>query len=130
MPLLFYGSLEGKRALYSKELKPIETSVFDIYEVKHLSPYRLAADVGNLWWFPDRNHTAISWNECRIDLTQPRGITANETKEFREQTIFIPGLLGHLEAIEIMRTQFPDYLVPGAIVFRFHNEGAPYLYHD
>jgi hypothetical protein len=74
MPLLFYGRLnDGKRRLYSPDLRPIESSVFDNYMVKHLA---------------------------------------------------------HMEALEIMRTSFPDYLVPGAIVFRFNNQDGAYRYHD
>jgi hypothetical protein len=131
MPLLFYGRLsDGKRRLYSKDLLPIESSVFDNYKVRHLSPYHQRSDLANLWWFEDRKHTAVSWNECRIDITQHRGIVANETREFREQTIFIPQLVDHVEALEIMRTMFPDYLVPSAIVFRFNNQDRAYLYHD
>lgn len=131
MPLIFYGRLgDGKRRLYSKDLAPIETSVFDSYKVKHLSPYQQHSDLANLWWFEDRNHTAVSWNECRIDITQHRGIIANETRDFKEQTIFIPQLIDHMQALEIMRTEFPDYLVPGAIVFRFNNQDGAYLYHD
>lgn len=132
MPLLFYGRLEhgDARALYSKDLKPIESSVFDSYKVKHLSPYHPRSDLANLWWFEDRKHTAVSWNECRIDIRQHRGITANETTKFKEQTIFMPGLIEHAEALEIIRTEFPDYLVPGAIVFRFNNQDGAYLYHD
>lgn len=131
MPLLFYGWLnDGKRRLYSKDLAPIETSVFDSYKVKHLSPYQRQSDLANLWWFEDRNHTAVSWSECRIDITQPRGILSNETQDFKEQTIFIPQLIGHMEALEIMRTEFPDYLMPGALVFRFNNQDGAYRYHD
>jgi hypothetical protein len=84
MPLLFYGRLnDGKRRLYSPDLRPIESSVFDNYMVKHLAPYHQRSDLANLWWFEDRNHTAVSWNECRIDITQHRGIIANETRDFK-----------------------------------------------
>lgn len=132
MPLIFYGRLEHgePRQLYSKDLRPIESSVFDNYKVKHLAPYRPLPDLANLWWFEDRNHTAVSWNECRIDITQHRGILANETTRLKEQTIFIPQLIGQMEALEIMRTEFPDHLVPGAIVFRFNNQDGAYRYHD
>lgn len=132
MPLLFYGRLiDGeKHGLYSKDLRPLEGSVFDNYKVNHLAPYHQRSDLANLWWFEDRNHTAVSWNECRKDITQPRGILSNETQNFKEQTIFIPQLIGHMEALEIMRTEFPDYLVPGAIVFRFNNQDVVYRYHD
>lgn len=132
MPLLFYGRLEhgGKRRLYSKDLAPIESSVFDNYKVKHLAPYPERTDLANLWHMVDRNHTAVSWGECRLDLTQHRGIIANETRDLIEQTIFIPKFVEWMEALEIMRTEFPDYLVPGAIVFRFNNQDGAYLYHD
>lgn len=132
MPLLFYGRLEHgqPRELYSKDLRPIESSVFDNYRVKHLAPYHQRSDLANLWWFEDRNHTAVSWNECRIDITKHRGILANETTKFKEQTIFIPQLIGWMEALEIMRSEFPDHLVPGAIVFRFNNQDGAYRYHD
>jgi hypothetical protein len=44
MPLLFYGRLnDGKRRLYSPDLRPIESSVFDNYMVKHLAPYEVRA---------------------------------------------------------------------------------------
>jgi hypothetical protein len=72
----------------------------------------------------------VSWNECRIDIRLHRGVVANETIKFKEQTVFIPQLIGHMEALEIMRTEFPDYLVPGAIVFRFNNQDGAYRYHD
>lgn len=131
MPLLFYGRLnDGKRRLYSKDLKPLESSVFDGFKVKHLSPYQNQPDLANLWWFQDRNHTAVSWNECRIDITKHRGIFANETQDLKEQTIFIPQLIDQIQAIEIMRSEFPEYLVPGAIVFRFNNQDGAYVYHD
>lgn len=132
MPLLFYGRLQhgGKRRLYSPDLRPIESSVFDNYKVKHLAPFHRRPDLANLWHFVDRKHTAVSWNECRLDITQHRGITANETVDFIEQTIFIPQLVDQKEALAIMRSEFPDYLVPGAIVFRFNNQDGAYLYHD
>lgn len=132
MPLLFYGRLEHgePRQLYSKDLRPIKSAVFDNYKVKHLAPYHQSSDLANLWWFEDRNHTAVSWNECRIDITLHRGIVANETTKFKEQTVFIPQLIGHMEALEIMRTEFPDHLIPGAIVFRFNNQDGAYRYHD
>jgi hypothetical protein len=132
MPLLFYGRLhhDEKRRLYSKDLAPIETSVFDNYKVKSLAPYHKRSDLANLWHFVDRNHTAVSWNECRLDITQHRGIIANETTDFMEQTIFMPQLVDQMQALEIIRTEFPDYLVPGAIVFRFNNQDGAYLYDD
>lgn len=132
MPLLFYGRLhhEEKRRLYSKDLVPIETSIFDNYKVKSLAPYHKRSDLANLWHFTDRNHTAVAWNECRLDIRQHRGIIANETLDFMEQTIFMPQLVDHMQALEIIRTEFPDYLVPGAIVFRFNNQDGAYLYDD
>lgn len=132
MPLLFYGRLEhsDRRRLYSPDLRLIETSVFDKFKVKHLAPYQREADLANLWWFEDRKHTAVSWNECRIDITQHRGIKANETEKFKEQTIFIPGFYEQMGALEIIRSEFPDYLVPGAITFRFNNQDGVYRYHD
>lgn len=132
MPLLFYGRLEhgGKRRLYSKDLAPIESSVFDSYKVKHLAPHHRRSDLANLWHFVDRKHTAVSWNECRMDIRLHRGILANETRDYKEQTIFIPGFLTWMETLEVMRTEFPDYLVPGAIVFRFNNQDGAYLYDD
>lgn len=132
MPLLFYGRLEhaDKRVLYSKELRPIESSVFDNYKVRGLAPYPARPDLANLWHFVDRNHTAVSWWECRIDIHQDRGDTLNETLRPKEQTIFIPQLIDQMDALEIIRTEFPDYLVPGAVVFRFNNQDGAYLYHD
>lgn len=132
MPLLFYGRIEhfNERRLYSKDLKPIESEVFDNFKVKALAPYHKRSDLANLWHFVDRNHTAVSWNECRIDIRQHRGIVANETLDFKEQTIFIPQLIDQMQALEIMRTEFPDFLVPGAIVFRFNNQDGAYIYDD
>jgi hypothetical protein len=133
MPLLFYGRLnDGKRRLYVKELRPVETSVFDNFKVKHLSPYgENTRELANLWWFDDRKHTAISWNESRLDLHQPLGIKANEDPEnLKEQTIFIPGLIAHLIALEIIRTEFPRWLVPSPTAFRFNNQDEIYHYHD
>lgn len=132
MPLLFYGRLQhgDKRRLYSADLRLIESSVFDNYKIKHLAPYHDRPDLANLWYLVDRNHTAVSWNECRLDITQHRGILANETQDLMEQTIFIPQLIGHRETLEIIRSEFPDYLVPGAIVFRFNNQDGAYTYDD
>jgi hypothetical protein len=132
MPLLFYGRIEhfNDRRLYSKDLRPIESQVFDSFKINALAPYHRQADLANLWWFVGRNHTAVSWNECRIDITKPRGILENELQTLKEQTIFIPGFIDHIEALQIIRTEFPDYLVPGAIVFRFNNQEEAYRYRD
>lgn len=129
MPLLFYGRLEeGKRRLYSRELKPIETSAFDRWKIKHLSPYREDRALANFWWFEESKHSAISWDEDRIDITLPHGIKTNESDRVREQTIFIPSLLSHRDALEVIRTEFPRYLVPSPLIFRFNNEREVYLY--
>lgn len=132
MPLLFYGRIESKkRQLYSPDLRPLESSVFDNYKIKHLAPYHPLPALANLWWLEDRKHTAISWNESRIDITLHMGIVANEDREhLKEQTIFIPGLIGWMEALEVARSEFPDHLVPGAICFRFNNQDGAYRYHD
>lgn len=132
MPLLFYGRLEHgePRRLYSPDLRPLESSVFDNYKVRGLAAYPLQPDLANLWHFVGRKHTAISWAECRIDIRQHRGILMNETLRLKEQTIFIPQLMGWMEALEVARSEFPDYLVPGAITFRFNNQDGAYLYHD
>jgi hypothetical protein len=132
MPLLFYGRLaDGKRRLYSRELRPIETSAFDRWKIKHLSPYREGQDMSelaNFWWFEAGKHCAVSWRESRIDITQPHGIRSNQDDRTREQTIFIPSLLSQLDALEVIRTEFPRYLVPSPLVFRFNNEREVYLY--
>lgn len=132
MPLLFYGRLDGrKRRLYSKDLRQIETSVYDNWKIKHLSPEREGDDmryIANFWWFMESKHTAVSWNEGRIDITQPVGIRDNEAEEVYEQTVFIPQLVSRLEALAILRSEFPDYLTPSAIVFRFNNQLEVYVY--
>jgi len=132
MPLLFYGRLEdGKRRLYGKNLRPIETAAFDRWKVKSLSPYRPGHDVrdlANFWWFEDSKHCAISWRESRVDITLPHGIRSNESSRLREQTVFIPALLSHRDALEVLRTEFPRYLIPSPLVLRFNNEHEAYLY--
>ncbi len=129
MPLLFYGRLsDGKRRLYSKDLRPIETSAFDRWKIKRLSPYREDPDLANFWWFEGGKHCAISWMESRSDITLPHGILSNEHPRLREQTIFIPSLLSHSDALQLARTEFPLHLVPSPLVFRFNNEREVYLY--
>lgn len=132
MPLLFYGRLtDGKRRLYSKDLRLIETSVFDGFKVRHLAPHFRLPDLANLWWFVDRKHTAVSWGEIRIDLMQPRGIIANEDLEsIKEQTVFIPGFVSHIDALEIIRTSFPRWLIPSPLTLRFNNQDEAFEYHD
>jgi hypothetical protein len=133
MPLLFYGRLhDGKRKLYSKDLREIETSVFDNFKVRHLAPYgERVRELANLWWFEDRKHTAVSWNESRMDLNLPHGVPANESIfNLREQTVFMPGLIRHIEALEIIRVTFPKWLVPSPLVLRFNNQDEVYTYHD
>lgn len=132
MPLLFYGRLnDGERRLYSKDLRPIESSAFDSWKIKHLSPYREGMSMRELalfWWFEARKHCAVSWRESRIDLTLPHGIGDNEREKTREQTIFIPALLSQRDALELIRTEFPRWLVPSPIIFRFFNEREVYHY--
>jgi hypothetical protein len=132
MPLLFYGRLnDGERRLYSKDLRPIESSAFDSWKIKHLSPYREGLSMRELalfWWFEARKHCAISWRESRIDITLPHGIRDNEREKTREQTIFIPSLLSQRDALEVIRTEFPRFLVPSPLIFRFFNEREVYLY--
>lgn len=129
MPLLFYGRLgSGKRKLYNREMRLIETSAFDSWKIKHLAPRPKVPDLANFWWFTQSNHTAIAWNEGRMDITLPHGIVDNEPGRLREQTIFIPGLLSRIDAVEIMRTEFPSYLAPSPLVFRFNNDLETYLY--
>jgi len=133
MPLLFYGRInERKRRLYSADLRPIETSVFDSFKIRHLAPYGPnVRELANLWWFDQRKHTAISWHDSRHDLQQPHGIKANESLiSMKEQTVFIPGLIRQGEALEIMRTSFPRWLIPGPLSFRFNNQRKIYHYHD
>lgn len=69
MPMLFYGSVEGrKRRLYAPNGRPIETSVFDSFKVADLAPlidltsHRSAYAVANHWWFEHRKHTAVAWH--------------------------------------------------------------------
>lgn len=121
MPLLFYGSTRPDRArqLYSKDLRLIETSIFDSYKIKDLAPYEeLPGKYGTswalslLWHFPIKKHTAIAWH-------------AESCKH--EQVIWIPGLLNQIDALTIAREEFPS-IVPSAIIFRFVNEGDPYEY--
>ena len=129
MPLLFYGRLEdGKRRLYGKNLRPIETSTFDSWKIKHLAPFPDLPYLANFWWFEERKHSAVSWNERRQDVSLPIGIRVNERDRSREQTVFLPGLLSHMDAVEIIRTEFPRYLLPSPIVFRFNNQSRVFLY--
>ena len=113
MPLLFYGSV-GRRTkprLYGVGLQPIETRVFDSFKVDELAPYSGLPHVANLWHFEDLKHTAISWHD-------DRGV---------EQTLWIPSLHSHRDALEIARAEFPD-VVPSPLVFRFSNERHPHTY--
>lgn len=121
MPLLFYGTIEGerRRRLYSKDLRLIETSVFDGYKVEDLAPneelpgkYGTSWAVALLWHFPHKKHTAIAWH-------------AETCKN--EQVIWLPGLLTKIDALTIAREEFPS-IVPSAIIFRFLNENEPYEY--
>ena len=132
MPLLFYGRLEdNKRRLYGKGLREIETSTFDRWKIKGLAPFRQdqnMRDLANFWWFEASKHCAISWRESRADIRLPHGIRSNESDRLREQTVFIPSLLGQRDALEILRTEFPKYLIPSPLVLRFNNEREVYLY--
>lgn len=129
MPLLFYGRLErGKRKLYSSDLRPIETNLFDNWKVKYLAPHPRTPDLANFWWFKTSKHSAISWHDSRDDIKLPHGIASNHSGRLIEQTIFIPALLSQLDALEIIRTSFPRYLVPSPLMFRFNNENEVYQY--
>jgi hypothetical protein len=113
MPLLFYGKLPGsKRRLYAPSLRPIESSVFNSFKVKHLAPLSRKKFVANYWWFEERKHTALSWFLH---------------EEAHEHTVFIPGLHGQFEALAIARREF-GVLIPSPTVFRVNNEHRPYLY--
>jgi hypothetical protein len=129
MPLLFYGRLDKKRRLYSGPyLGRIETSIFDRWKIGHLAPHSEAVGVANYWWFKKAKHTAISWTDNRRNLQLPVGLKANEIEPY-EQTIFIPGLVSSHVALEIARTEFPDWLVPSPIIFKFNNPDLAFL-HD
>lgn len=129
MPLLFYGRLErGKRRLFTADLGRIETSVFDKWRIKHLAPHSGLVGIANFWHFPARKHTAISWHDNRRDIRQAVGIKSNEVPEPYEQTIFIPGLTSSMVALEIARTEFPRWLVPSPIIFKFNNPDEALLY--
>ena len=129
MPLLFYGRVKpGRRKLFAAQMLRIDTSIFDKWRIKHLAPQSGLVGVANFWWFERRKHTAISWSDNRIDIKQPAGIKANEGEHY-EQTIFIPGLVSSMVALEIARTEFPKWLVPSPILFKFNNPDEAYL-HD
>lgn len=130
MPLLLYGRLgEGPRKLYASSLREIEVSTFDKWKIKHLSPHGEGMRyVANFWWFEASKHCAVSWNEGRTDIDQPVGIVANESEKLREQSIFIPALLSPMDALSVIRTEFPRELVPSPLVFRFNNQDEVYLY--
>lgn len=115
MPLLFYGtrpeSADRTPELYGVRLQPIETRVFDSYRVDKLAPYSKRRAVANFWWFTERKHTAFSWHDDRG----------------REQTIWVPGLLNHRDALMLARLEFAE-VIPSPIIFRFNNERKVYLY--
>lgn len=110
MAMLFYGTLEKrsrKRCLYGARLQLLESQVFDYLKINDLAPYGKAAQpyIANFWHITPINHTALSWND-------QRGI---------EQTVFIPGLHSHQEALALARGNYPT-VVPSPLVFRFNNE--------
>lgn len=118
MPLLFYGTVGDRKkpVLYGANLRPLESTVFDHFRIDNLAPYRSlehpsAHAIANHWWFVERKHTAISWHH-------PRGT---------EQTLFMPGLVSWMIALELARTEFPE-LIPSPIIFRFNNYEGAYLY--
>ena len=116
MPMLFYGTTGDtrKRCLHGgKKLEPIKSSVFDKYKVDKLAPHSRLTHVANFWHFVDRGHSAISWHD-------ERGI---------EQTVFIPALLSHIDAIAVARQEYPE-VMPPPLTFRINNEDGVYLYHD
>lgn len=107
MPLLFYGVLpdKRKRKLYSKNLREIETSLFDHFKIEDLAPYSRLRHVANFWHFTKLDHTAFAWH---IDESE------------KEQVIFIPGIHGQIDALAIARLEFGS-VMPGATTFRFNN---------
>lgn len=128
MPLLFFGRIKpGRRQIFAPGLRPVETTVFDKWRIRHLAPSSEVVGLANYWWFEDRKHTAISWTDNRVDIEEPCGIKDNEGNSY-EQTIFIPGLISSMIALEIARTEFPKWLVPSPILFRFNNPDKAYLY--
>jgi len=115
MPMLFYGTTEGsrKRRLHGVRLQPIKSTVFDHFKVDKLAPRSKLLHVANFWHFVDRDHTALSWHD----------------EQGNEQTVFIPNLVGQIDAIAIARQEYPS-VIPPPSTFRINNEHEAYPYHD
>jgi len=108
MPLLFYGVLPNKRKrrLYSKNLREIETSLFDHFKIKDLAPYSRLHHVANFWHLISLDTTAIAWHTDDGE---------------KEQVIFIPGIHNQIDSLAIARLEFGS-VMPGATTFRFNNK--------
>lgn len=115
MPLLYVLSpsrVEPQFKVYDRNLRPVDSGVFDKFKIKDLSPFKFKPWVAVFWHFRSRNHSIISW----VD-----------DKE-QEHTVFIPGILSWQEALAVSREEFKDRkVIPPATYFRFTNYEGPYL---
>lgn len=109
MPYLYYGNLEpfSKPKLFSKELREIESKIFDKFKLDDLAPEDSAFFLAVIRHVYD--HTALAW----------------WNKDGYQQAIFLPGLFNERDAILLARETWPNQ-IPGPLLFRIANEGEIY----
>ena len=117
MPDLYYGphGLRKKPELYTSDMQPVMTSVFDSFRLYGFAPESEKRHVANLWHWAERGHTILSWHDLE--------------KSKHEYTLFMSSLLDHASALEYARLRFP-LIVPSPLTFRISQRWGKALEYD
>lgn len=112
MPILYWGYHDSKdRRLLSKDLREIESSLFDHFKVNGIAPYPSAPFVAHFWAWTKKQHNFIAWD----DLVG------------REHIVVIPGPINKEDALRLARDTFGK-IIPSPLVFRWAKARKVYIY--